>query len=159
MDKSLTISKLCLICLLLAGPLTAFCQLSDNEAIKNVINRMCDAMRDGDTITFKEFFADRVNIQYISPKNDTTRNLVTVNAADFLHRMAMLKTESWDEKMIRFDDVNVSNGIAVVWGPYKFYIGKKLDHCGIATYQMMKTPWGWKIVSMFYSVKSGNCPD
>lgn len=148
-----------LLILFLLFPLAALSQSNDNDAIKKVINQAFDNMREGDTIAFKESFAGKFTIQYISPENDTTSTLVIINPAEFMRQVATIKKYAWDQRIVRFDDVNINNGIAVVWAPYKFYLGKKLDHCGIDIFQLMKTPDGWRIVSLFYSIKTGSCPD
>jgi hypothetical protein len=34
---------------------------------------------------------------------------------------------------------------AQVWAKYAFYLGNKFSHCGVDTFQLIKTETGWKI--------------
>jgi len=151
--------KLLSICLLILWVATAFAQSKENEAVKRVIKNMFDSMREGDTISYKEAFADKVVIQYADAKTDSTWQLVTINPVEFMQQMAAIKKDAWDEKITRYDDLNMNNGVAVAWAPFQYFEGKRMSYCGISVFQLIKTTWGWKIVSIFYNKKTGKCPD
>ena len=151
--------KILMLCLLLALSSRAFCQGTDNDLIKKTIGNLFDSMREDDTTSFKDLFANTILVQHVISKNDTTSNVITDNPADYLKQIGAYKKDAWDEQITRYDDINVGNGMAIVWASYKFYSGKNFDHCGITIFQMIKRKEHWKIVSIFYSIKTSNCPD
>jgi hypothetical protein len=150
--------KLLTLCLLSALYLPAFCQTNDNDAIKKVINNMFDSMRSGDTVALRNTFADGMVLQSINSKKDKPDSLVVMKANEFVKIIGTPHKDIYDER-ITFGEVSINNNLAMVWAPYKFYFGKKFSHCGIDVFQLMKTNVGWKIVSVFYNVRTGNCPD
>ena len=151
--------KLLIVALLISASFTALCQGNETDAVKKTISNMFDAMRAGDTTNLKNQLADRFLLYYANPKKDTTGNVIIVNTSEFLKGVEAAAGGHWDEKIVNYNDVNVSNGIAMVWASYKFYLGEKFHHCGIDVFQLLKTERGWKIVSVFYTIKTGNCPD
>jgi hypothetical protein len=150
--------KLAILSLLLVLSLSAFCQADDNMAVKKVINDMFNAMRNADTIGLKNTFAEGLILQSINPVKDKPDSLIITTAAQFVKIIGAPHKDIYDER-ITFGEVNINNSLATVWAPYKFYLGKKFSHCGIDVFQLMKTGTGWKIVSIFYNVRMGNCPD
>lgn len=151
--------KLLILSLLLVFSCRAFCQGNDNELIKKTIGNLFDSMRGDDTTAFRDLFANNILVQHVESKNDTTSNVTTEDPADYLKQVGAYKKDAWDVQITRYDDVNVGNGIAAVWASYKFYLGKKFDHCGTIVFQLIKRGAHWKFVSVFYTIKTGNCPE
>jgi Putative lumazine-binding len=150
--------KLLILCSLLALYLPSFCQTDDNAAIKKIINNMFDSMRRADTIDLRNTFVDGMVLQSINARKDKPDSLSVVSADAFVKIIGAPHKDIYDEK-ITISEVNIDNNLATVIAPYKFYFGKKFSHCGIDVFQLMKTGVGWKIVSIFYNVRTGNCPN
>jgi hypothetical protein len=150
--------KLLLLVILGVASLQAFCQTDDNAAVKKVISNMFDCMRNADTIGLRNTFADGMIIQSINPVKDKPDSLIITTADKFIKIIGAPHKDVYDER-ITFDEVKIENSLATVWAPYKFYFGKKFSHCGVDVFQLVKTGIGWKIISVFYNVRTGNCPD
>ncbi len=43
--------------------------------------------------------------------------------------------------------------MATLWAPYDFYRGLEFSHCGTDAFQLAKTPEGWKVVLVSYTVR------
>jgi hypothetical protein len=151
--------KVLTIFLFAISSLTAFCQGSESDAVKKTIANMFDAMRAGDTVNLKTTLADRFLMYHVNPAKDTTGNIVIDSNAEFFKGVEAARGGHWDERITNYDDVNIAHDVAMVWASYKFYTGSKFDHCGIEIIQLIKTERGWRVVSVFYTVKTGNCPD
>jgi hypothetical protein len=149
--------KLFIICLLIASSTPAFCQ-TQSDTVKKVINRFFETMRNADTTEMRYTINDDMIIQSLHPRKGRNDSLATTKADDFIKIIGAPHKDVYDER-ITFGDVKISNNLATVWAPYKFYLGKKFSHCGIDVFQLMKTNLGWKIVSVFYDIRTGNCPD
>ncbi len=149
--------KLFIICLLMASSAPAFCQ-TQSDTVKKVINRFFETMRNADTTEMRYTINDDMIIQSLHPRKGRNDSLAMIKADDFIKIIGTPHKDVYDER-VTFGDININNNIATVWAPYKFYLGKKFSHCGIDVFQLMKTNIGWKIVSVFYDIRTGNCPD
>ncbi|MBM4188947.1 MAG: nuclear transport factor 2 family protein [Gemmatimonadetes bacterium] len=54
--------------------------------------------------------------------------------------------------------VNVSGTIASIWTQYDFHRGAEFSHCGIDAFHLVKTPTGWRINSLIYTLVRERCP-
>ena len=55
--------------------------------------------------------------------------------------------------------VQVDGTLASVWAEYTFYAGERLSHCGVDAFHLVRTPAGWKIVSLVDTRRSDSCPE
>ncbi len=53
--------------------------------------------------------------------------------------------------------VSVHGDIANVWTPYDFYRDGKFSHCGIDSFNLVRTPEGWKIAGFIYTLEFSGC--
>ena len=54
-------------------------------------------------------------------------------------------------------EVRVRGDIASVWTPYDFWIDGKFSHCGIDTFNLVRSDGAWKIVDATYTVETTGC--
>lgn len=59
----------------------------------------------------------------------------------------------WDPKVL------IHKEIAVVWTKYDFHREGKFSHCGVDAFNLIKTPDGWKISGIFYTVEKEGCEE
>ena len=53
--------------------------------------------------------------------------------------------------------VRVHKGIANLWAPYDFWLDGKFSHCGIDSFELMKTAGGWRLTGGSYTVEREGC--
>ncbi len=53
--------------------------------------------------------------------------------------------------------VNVRDGVAHFWAPYDFHVDGDFTHCGIDSFQLIRSEGRWKIGSSAYTVQRQNC--
>jgi len=53
--------------------------------------------------------------------------------------------------------IHIAGGVAQVWTPYDFHIDGKFSHCGIDTFSMLRTPDGWRLAAITYTVQRQGC--
>ena len=61
-----------------------------------------------------------------------------------------------DEKMlerIRNPKILIHKEIAIVWAKYDFFREDTFSHCGVDAFHLIKTPQGWKISGIIYTVE------
>lgn len=62
----------------------------------------------------------------------------------FLVAVSKPHAKVYDER-ITFDVIKIDGEFAMVWSPYKFYLGDKFSHCGVDSFQLVKINGEWKI--------------
>lgn len=57
-------------------------------------------------------------------------------------------------------EVRVSGPIASIWTQYDFHRDREFSHCGIDSFQLIKTPRGWQVATIVYTVvrPASRCP-
>lgn len=134
---------------------TAFCQ-TDEADIKKTINTMFDGMRKADTALLASTFAKGMVLQSIGTQKDGSPVLETENAADFVKSVGRPHKEIYDER-VTFNDIRIDGPLAMVWAPYKFYVGQTFSHCGVDVFQLMKTAQGWKVIYIVDTRRKDKC--
>ena len=61
-----------------------------------------------------------------------------------------------DEKLLAVT-VQQSDNLAAIWTPYVFYLDGKLSHCGVNSFQLVRTGPDWKIHYLIDNVHGGDC--
>lgn len=81
---------------------------------------------------------------------------VSVVAADaWLSRIGSSK-DNLLERMWN-PQVLTHGSIAVVWGSYDFHRNGKFHHCGVDSFDLVKTEAGWKISGITYTSETTGC--
>ncbi|WP_295117279.1 nuclear transport factor 2 family protein [uncultured Chitinophaga sp.] len=120
-------------------------QNGEIENVKTVVNRMFEGMRNGDSAAVRAVLADRIIMQTVVAEDGAETRVATGDVNRFLKAVGTPHTDVWDER-IEFGQVLVDGNLASVWTPYQFYLGSKLSHCGVNSFQLVRLPEGWKIV-------------
>ncbi|MBD3615340.1 MAG: nuclear transport factor 2 family protein [Gracilimonas sp.] len=63
-----------------------------------------------------------------------------------------------NEKIGRYE-IKVDGELASAWTPYEFYVGEEFSHCGVNSFQLMKTEDGWKIFHIVDTRRKDNCAE
>jgi hypothetical protein len=80
----------------------------------------------------------------------------TTLAEDFAKRIAGMQG-ALVERFTAKPKVLVQGRIAQVWGEYEFVRDGKFSHCGVDTATLFKTPDGWKIATLVYTMETTGC--
>jgi hypothetical protein len=149
--------KTLLLSFLLLLSIKTFAQQADQDAVKQTINNMFDAMRKGGSTLLRSTFAKGIAFQGVASKKDGT-TLVTENPDDFIKAVGTPHKGVWDER-VTFKDIKIDGDLASVWAPYKFYLDGQFSHCGVDVFQLMRTKTGWKIIYIVDTRRKDNCPE
>ena len=55
--------------------------------------------------------------------------------------------------------VTIHGRIAQVWGEYEFLRDGKFSHCGVDAFTLLRTPEGWKVATLAYTMQTIGCKD
>lgn len=147
-----------ILCAFILLSLKSFAQQTEQDAIKQTINTMFNAMRKGDSTMLRSTFAKGIAFQGVANKKDGTVSLETENPDDFIKMVGSPHKGVYDER-VTFADIKIDGPLASVWAPYKFYLDDKYSHCGVDVFQLMKTKDGWKIIYIVDTRRKDNCPE
>ncbi|MDA1334121.1 MAG: hypothetical protein O2797_07860, partial [Bacteroidetes bacterium] len=65
-------------------------------------------------------------------------------------------SDAFHERMFE-STVHIQDGIAMIWADYDFHVNGTFSHCGVDTFSLVKTPEGWKVASLIYTVQQEGC--
>lgn len=97
-------------------------------------------MKSSDGAMLKECFTDSAILQTIAPNGRVRSETV----GSFLAQISSLPKDSADER-ITFETVKVDDALAIAWTPYQFYYAGKFSHCGVNSFQLVRTNGIWRI--------------
>ena len=128
---------------------------SAQDSVKAVINKMFAAMKDADSKSLTECFADSAILQTIVDRNDSVR-VQTDEVKAFADEIATLQKNDADER-ITYDVVRIDGPLAIAWTPYNFYYKGQFSHCGVDSYQLVRVNGDWKIQYLVDTRRKQGC--
>ncbi len=128
---------------------------TEEESVKAVINKMFTAMRNSDSKSLMECFADSAILQSIAEK-DGKISITNEAVKDFAAFVATQPKGAADER-ITFDLVKTDAALATAWTPYQFYYNGKFSHCGVDSYQLVRINGQWKIQYLIDTRRKTGC--
>jgi len=134
---------------------TAFAQ-NDETAVKQVVNRLFEGMKKSDTAMIRSAFSISPVLQTILKNREGKVSVETEPLDSFLVAISKPHTEVYDER-ITFDVIKIDAELAMVWAPYKFYVGEKFSHCGVDSFQLIKINGEWKIQYLIDTRRRQGC--
>ena len=148
-------TKPLLLCLISAITLAAETP-DEKEAEKEVVavaQRLFDAMAAKDAAAARALALP--DARHVALRANGVVNISTHE--QFVTRLAAGKGV-WLERMWN-PKVLIHGGLAVVWADYDFHRDGKFSHCGVDSFNMVKTADGWKLAEISYTTETSGCPE
>ncbi len=127
----------------------AAAQASDADqqpAVLAVVQRLFDGMRAGDSAMVRSTFL--ATTAMIGTGMRDGHYVATVGTTDrFVNAIGTPHDKQWDER-IRNPIVQIDGSLATVWAEYTFALGGVVNHCGVDSFQLVRTDDGWKIAAL-----------
>ena len=118
------------------------------------VNRLFEAMRARDAGAVREaFLPDGRLASTMLRGGQPTIRLLTLDA---FVKMVIDSPEPFRERMFE-PEARVSGDLATVWGRYEFRVGERLTNCGVNSFQLLRTPQGWKILHAASTIITEGC--
>ena len=130
----------------------AFSQNYEEDLIKATVNGLFDGMKTSDSSKINNAFSKNAVLQTIT-KNGEVKN---ENISDFAVSISKAVKGSLDER-ITFSNILIDGNLASVWTPYEFYYQGKFSHCGVNSFQLVKSNNEWKIQYIIDTRRKDNC--
>jgi len=132
-------------------------QVTAEDSVRTVLAALFTGMKNADAAAIRQAFADSALLQFIGTGKDGNTSVHTTAIDDFLARIGSLGKGAADER-IHIDGVRIDGPLALVWAPYSFYLKGNFNHCGLDTFQLIRTATGWKIQYVMYTGRKDACP-
>lgn len=124
---------------------------------REVVDKLFTGMRNGDSTTVRSVFTKTAALTSIS-KNAADSIITHKGSIDgFIKAVGTPHSDKWDERIYDVK-ISIDGPMAVVWAPYKFYLGDKFSHCGVNVFNLIKTGTGWKINDITDTRRKEACP-
>lgn len=148
--------KVLLLGLLMSiSSISAFAQ-TEAENVKAVIESLFEGMRTKNVGQIAAVFSEHAIMQTI----ETTNGLGEVKAGsveEFLKGISGLPADTNLDERITDYQIKVDGPLATAWTPYQFYRNGNFSHCGVNSFQLVKTEEGWKIVYIIDTRRKEDC--
>jgi hypothetical protein len=130
---------------------------TDETDARQVVDKLFTGMRTGDSTLVRSVFTKTAALTSIS-KNAADSVVTHKGSIDgFVKAVGTPHKDQWDERIYDVK-VSIDGPMAVVWAPYKFYLGDKFSHCGVNVFNLIKTGAGWKINDITDTRRKDACP-
>lgn len=140
---------------LLAGNLPGKSQTAE-DSVKAAVNLLFTAMKNSDAALLQSSFGDSAVLQTISRNKEGTLLVHNESIKDFASSVSAAPIGSLDERII-FDIIKIDGPLASVWTPYSFYYNGKFSHCGVNSFQLIRTALRWKIQYIIDTRRKTGC--
>ncbi len=129
---------------------------STEDSVKAVVNNLFSAMKTSDEAMLLSCFADSALLQTIATNKEGNRFIKNESIKAFAASIATAPKGALDER-ITFDMIKIDGSLASVWTPYTFYFSEKFSHCGVNSFQIVRTGKGWKIQYLIDTRRKQGC--
>jgi hypothetical protein len=143
--------RLLIGCLLAMLPLAA--QTSEEKDVLAAVQKTFDGMAANDAAQIlgsmtadARLYGVRANgVAYAMP------------AEQWANRIASIKSKLV-ERFTKTPTVSIHGTIANVWGEYEFLRDSQFGHCGVDSFNLLKTADGWRVASILDTEETTGCP-
>ncbi|MGI8618928.1 MAG: nuclear transport factor 2 family protein [Gemmatimonadaceae bacterium] len=128
---------------------------ADRAAVIAAVQSLFDAMRTRDTSAIRAAFAPNAQLVSVRTVAGAAPRMQVQPLAAFVTSIGRAPEElverMWDPR------VEVAGDLASLWAPYDFRIGASFSHCGHDAVHLVRTPEGWKVTGIAYTVITTGC--
>ncbi|MCH7398596.1 nuclear transport factor 2 family protein [Belliella sp. DSM 107340] len=136
-------NSLIVLTLIFSQILFANAQSEENE-VEIVIASLFEGMKTkNQDLLEKAFLKDAIMQTTIDGSDGATISSNSVQ--DFLNRIATTPDNTILDEQILDYQIKIDGNMASAWTPYEFYVNEGFSHCGVNSFQLIKTSEGWKI--------------
>ena len=143
--------RLLIGCLLALLPLAG--QTSDEKDVLAVVQKTFDGMAANDSAMILASMTADARLYGVRADGAA----YAMPAEQWANRIATLKSKLI-ERFTKSPKVSIHGTIANVWGEYEFLRDGKFGHCGVDSFNLLKTADGWRVASILDTEETTGCP-
>ena len=126
--------------------------------VKQTIETFFDGFHKGDTTLMKSVMMPKVTMQtaFINREGQGVFN-DDGGANNLLKAIAdRPEDQKWDERLTSYN-IQIDANMANAWVGYEFWYNEAFSHCGVNSFQLVKTENKWKIIYLIDSRRKSSC--
>ncbi len=123
----------------------------DNDTPLAVAQRLFEAMSAHDAARARALFIPEAMLYSVHPDGTA----VGMSYEKWVSALGASK-DAWLERIWK-PQVLEHGSVAAVWAEYDFHLNGKLTHCGIDSFNLLKTADGWKIAAISDTRETSGC--
>lgn len=131
-------------------------QVPEHEAVLKTVQAFFDTMTRNDVEGARKVLQPQGRFHAMRMK-DGKPDVHALANEEYLADLQAASKQKYQERIWN-PEVRVNGLIASVIAPYDFWIDGKFSHCGVDTFDLIKTEEGWKIAGGVYTVESTCAP-
>jgi|AntRauTorckE6833_2_1112554.scaffolds.fasta_scaffold14438_4 hypothetical protein len=135
---------------------SANAQSSEQAEVQATIETLFEGMLEADGDKIASTFQTDAIMQTIVKNAEGEVMVRNGNLDAFVNSIGSAEPGRLNEKIGGYD-IRVDGELASAWTPYEFYVGEDFSHCGVNSFQLMKTADGWKIFHIVDTRRQDNC--
>jgi hypothetical protein len=143
--------RLLMGCLFALLPLAA--QTSDEKDVLAAVQKTFDGMASNDAGKILASMTADARLYGVRSNGAA----YAMPAEQWAARLASLKS-AFVERFTKAPVVSIHGTIANVWGEYEFLRDGKFVHCGVDSFNLLKTADGWKVATILDTEETTGCP-
>lgn len=128
----------------------------EEENVKQVIASMFVGMKEKNPDLVRQSFHPDASMQTVIA-GESGATLGSNSVQDFVNRIATTPANTvLDERILDYQ-IKIDGQMASVWTAYEFYVNDGFSHCGVNSFQLIKTAEGWKITYVIDTRRKEGC--
>lgn len=131
-------------------------QNSLEQDVRATIEQLFEGMLEADGKKIADTFTPDAIMQTIVKNEEGEVAIRNGSVEAFVNSIGSAEPGRLNEKIGRYE-IKVDGELASAWTPYEFYIGKEFSHCGVNSFQLLKTAEGWKVFHIVDTRRKDNC--
>ncbi len=124
--------------------------------VRQVVDRLFDAMRGGDSAAMRPLFHPEARLVSVGRRAGAPV-LQEEEIGGFLAAVGTPRPEVLDER-ISDVEIRIDGDLATAWMQYAFYLGDRFSHCGVNAFQLFRSAAGWQILQIADTRRRDGCP-
>ncbi|MFH4968950.1 nuclear transport factor 2 family protein [Gaetbulibacter sp. M240] len=145
----------CMLFLLFSVYMNA--QTGEEVVVKRTIDTFFDGFHKGDTSIVASVMYKKAVLQTIVKTKEGQTLLRDEGLNGLLDAIANRpEDQKWDERLLDYD-IKIDGLMANAWTPYEFWFNDAFSHCGVNSFQLMKSETGWKIIYLIDTRRKTGC--
>ena len=137
-----------------SGSMFAQAPKSPEAEVLAVVNAVFEGMKKSDTSLVRAQFHPKVRMITVDSRSPGAQIELSIDG--WIQSIGRPRTEVLDEQLSNVRTM-IDGSLASVWADYKFFLGARLNHCGVDHFLLVKEGGAWKIIELADTRRRDNC--
>lgn len=143
-----------ILLMVLSGAVQA--QNSPEQEVQTTIEMLFEGMLEADEEKVADAFRPDAIMQTVVKSEQDEVSIRTGSLEAFVKSIGSSESGRLNEKIGGYE-IKIDGELASAWTPYEFHVGDEFSHCGVNSFQLLKTEDSWKIFHIVDTRRKDKC--